>query len=85
MLQSLAYILADAGYDVWMMNIRGNQYSKGHINLNPGANNKQYWSFGLDEPARYGTIHILRHQKDWVGGFKKWQFSLTFSAEFMLT
>ena len=26
-----------------------------------------------------GTIHILRHHMDWVGGFRKWLLLLTFS------
>ena len=30
------------------------------------------------------TIHTLRQQKDWVGGFKKWQFLLTFITVFKL-
>ena len=26
-----------------------------------------------------GIIHVLRQLRDWVGGFKKWQFLLTVS------
>ena len=31
-----------------------------------------------------GTIPILRQQKDWVGGSRKWPVFLTFSTVFML-
>ena len=37
----LAFQLAEAGYDVWMGNFRGNTYSKGH--LRPNISDKEYW------------------------------------------
>ena len=33
-----------------------------------------YVSYLARQPCGLGTIHILRQQKDWVGGFKKLQF-----------
>uniref|UniRef100_A0A0K0EQF6 Abhydro_lipase domain-containing protein n=1 Tax=Strongyloides stercoralis TaxID=6248 RepID=A0A0K0EQF6_STRER len=49
--QSLAFLLADAGFDVWLGNMRGNSYSKTHINPNLPLND--YWEFTWDEMAKY--------------------------------
>ncbi|KAF2894368.1 hypothetical protein ILUMI_11805 [Ignelater luminosus] len=49
--KSFAYILADAGYDVWLPNVRGNKYSRKHKWLDPMKNAKEFWDFTWHEIA----------------------------------
>lgn len=49
--ESLAYLLADAGFDVWMANSRGNTYSLRHKTLTPDQD--KFWDFSWDEMAAY--------------------------------
>lgn len=36
--QSLALLLADNGFDVWLVSTRGTKYSLGHTSLSPNDN-----------------------------------------------
>ena len=39
----LGYLLAEAGYDVWLGNYRGNTYSRAHCSLDPAS--LKFWRF----------------------------------------
>ncbi|KAH9631579.1 hypothetical protein HF086_004740 [Spodoptera exigua] len=61
---SFAYHLADAGFDVWMGNARGNKNSRAHVSLNPDDEVQKYEFFDfsweeigmLDLPAMIDYI-----------------------------
>ncbi|KAF9412148.1 hypothetical protein HW555_009278 [Spodoptera exigua] len=55
--KGLAYVLADAGYDVWMTNIRGNRYSKDHVWYK--TNSEEYWDFSWHEVALYDVPAVI--------------------------
>ena len=38
-----AFVLARAGYDVWMGNNRGSQWSQGHTSLS--VEEREYWEY----------------------------------------
>lgn len=47
----LAYVMADAGYDVWIPNSRGNFYSRKHLWKNPNFHASGFWEFSWDDMA----------------------------------
>ncbi|KAK7113543.1 gastric triacylglycerol lipase-like [Littorina saxatilis] len=57
--ESLAYLLADGGADVWLGNVRGNMYSKNHTTLKP--NQEEFWAWSWDEMAAYDLPAMIDH------------------------
>jgi lysosomal acid lipase/cholesteryl ester hydrolase len=58
-----AYLFADAGYDVWLPNIRGNRYSQKHQKYT--VKDKEFWDFtfedfGVKDQEAYFNF-ILKH------------------------
>ncbi|KAI5118351.1 hypothetical protein M0805_006752 [Coniferiporia weirii] len=49
--RALPLVLAEAGYDVWLGNNRGNKYSRKHATHSP--HETAFWNFGIDEYAWY--------------------------------
>lgn len=54
-----AFKLADFGYDIWLVNVRGTEFSKNHQHL--GTTSPKYWKFSYDEIARYDLPAVIDH------------------------
>uniref|UniRef100_A0A1I7ZQM1 Lipase n=1 Tax=Steinernema glaseri TaxID=37863 RepID=A0A1I7ZQM1_9BILA len=65
---SAGFMFADAGFDVWLGNVRGNTYGKKHEYLAPSSH--KFWDFSWDEmaehdlPAMIDTVLERTGQKD---------------------
>jgi pimeloyl-ACP methyl ester carboxylesterase len=57
--ESLGFILADQGYDVWLSNVRGNTYSSKHVSLKP--NQDAFWAWSFDEMAKYDLPTVINY------------------------
>ncbi|RNA38290.1 lysosomal acid lipase cholesteryl ester hydrolase-like [Brachionus plicatilis] len=55
--QSLGFILSDAGYDVWLGNMRGNKYGLRHKHLK--SNQSEFWDFSWSDMAKYDLTALI--------------------------
>lgn len=62
---SMAYILSNAGYDVWLGNARGNTYSKDHAKLSSWFST--FWDFSWDEIAMYDLPAMFDYVRYFTG------------------
>uniref|UniRef100_A0A182QFD6 Lipase n=1 Tax=Anopheles farauti TaxID=69004 RepID=A0A182QFD6_9DIPT len=75
--RALAYLLADAGYDVWMGNARGTRYSRKHRHLDPDRS-AEFWNFSWHEIGLYDVpalidrvLNTTGHARLHYGGFSQ--------------
>ena len=66
---SVGFALADAGFDVWLGNNRGNRYSSKHQSKH--VRSDEYWDFSVDDMARYDVPAMVdvRHCGGWLAGW----------------
>ena len=57
---SVPYMLADQGYDVWLMNNRGNRYTRKHTKLDPDRD-AEFWEYSLHEMGVYDAKANIDH------------------------
>lgn len=53
--------MADAGYDVWLPNNRGNFYSRRHISKNPDIPSSGFWKFTWYEIGIYDYPAVFEY------------------------
>ncbi|KAK5576246.1 hypothetical protein RB653_007387 [Dictyostelium firmibasis] len=66
--QSLGFILADEGYDVWISNVRGTRYSNKHVKYTD--NDEEYWNFSFDEMSEFDLPSMIDYIINVTGNVK---------------
>ncbi|XP_054167643.1 lysosomal acid lipase/cholesteryl ester hydrolase-like [Oppia nitens] len=56
---TLPFLLATRGYDVWLSNMRGNVYALNHTVLS--SDDTEFWKFSIDEMIEYDLTAIISH------------------------
>ena len=66
----LPLMLLDMGYDVWVGNMRGTQFSRGHTNLSSSDPASGYWDFTFQEKGMLDVPATIKKIKEVSGGEK---------------
>ena len=67
---SIPFLLANEGHDVWLGNSRGNIFSFKHKTFDPSDINGKYWDFCMDEKAKYDIPAFVSFVKQKTGAKK---------------
>ncbi|KAL0702384.1 hypothetical protein Bca4012_058506 [Brassica carinata] len=57
--ESLGFVLADHGFDVWVGNVRGTRYSYGHVTLS--ETDKEFWDWSWQDLAMYDLAEMVQY------------------------
>lgn len=57
--ESLGFILADHGFDVWVGNVRGTRWGHGHVSLS--TKDKEFWDWSWEELALYDLAEMIHY------------------------
>lgn len=55
-----AYVAAEAGYDIWLGNNRGNKYSQQHVKWD-STEDHEYWVYSFAELGKYDLPAFIKH------------------------
>lgn len=76
---SLAYILSEAGYDVWLANVRGNTYSRAHISRS--VDSFAFWNFTWHDVSQHDLPAVI----DYIMEIKGWDVKINYIGHSMGT
>lgn len=65
--ESLAFVLANQGHDIWLGNNRGNKYSRNHTKLDPDVNNTEFFDYSFFELGRFDAPAQIDYVRNYTG------------------
>ncbi|XP_039294802.1 lipase 1 [Nilaparvata lugens] len=63
--RDLPYMMYEAGFDVWIGNVRGNLYGRNHVNMS--VLDPKFWEFSWHEMGLYDLPGMLDYIIQWTG------------------
>ena len=59
---SVPFAMAEAGYDVWLGNNRGNKYSRKHISVHPDDHHEAFFDFSFETLGMFDVPAMIDYE-----------------------